>query len=429
MPPDHLRVPNSGRRSKRNLISAIFLFLIALPPATSLAQLSIHGEGDNIFTVFPEPHIVEGRGRGLLKLTYSPNRWLFLKASGYGEFLFRSEVADGSGVNFRPHETYLELRGRHVEVKVGYSNTVWGVLDEIQPNDVINPIDVSWFFFEGRHKARLPTPLLSGRLYLPRNTRIELIAVPFFEKGVFDQLEEETSPFNISASQIPSSVPQREELPAKTLREIEYGGRLSGTFGQFDVSLYTYRGREDFPIYVLQTIPGLGFPNNLEVVSYFPRFTQMGADLETIIGKWGLRFEGAYLPEDSFQHPMGFGIVDGNSFQMGMGMDRAIGDQTLYGNAVYHRRQAEGDFLESDEELSLVAGFERSFRYELDRIRLFTVYNPVDMTLFLRWNGKRNLFRNFWVELSGGLFFGSGNDLIGRFESADFVTLRGKYYY
>lgn len=431
MPSGSICWTNPGRAYSMGKILLVILVLTIQPLKTfALARLSLSGEGHTIATYFPEGGLFEDRGRMYLKTTFSPTGWLFFMVSGYGEFLSRSQVEDGSAANFRLHETYMELRGSFVELRAGYSNVVWGVLDEIQPSDVINPLDVSWFFFEGRSKARLPIPLMAGRFYLPEDIRVELIMVPFFERGLFDQLGQDTSPFNVEATQIPPGLPRREKLPEVTLREIEYGGRISWTLRRIDFDFFAFRGREDFPVYIIPALSHLTYPLELVVVETFPRFTLLGADLETVIGNWGLRLEGAYFPSDTFQHPVGYEAVEGNSFQVGIGADRTFyDDYVLNGDLVYQRRRADGDFMESPEELNLVAGLERSFRYDLDKIRFFAVYNPLDQTVFLRGGGRHNLFYNFWIELSAGVFLGSGNDLIGRFEAADFIFLRGKYYF
>jgi hypothetical protein len=405
----------------------IGLFSMLLSTGTLEARLSLHGKADDIAVAFLEQEIFENRNRAHIELKYSPSGWLSLKASGYGEFLYRSDVEDRAAGNFRMHETYLDLRAPFFDLRIGYSNVVWGVLDEIQPNDVINPIDVSRFFFEGRSKARLPIPNVSTDIYLPADLRLGIVLVPFFEKGVFDQLEEETSPFNVIAKQPLAGFDRSEELPEETLRNMEYGARLSWTIRETDIDLYAYKGREDFPILAISDFTP--FPFNLEITDYYPRFTMFGGDMETVVGKWGLRGEAAVFLDDSFQHPVGLEVVTGKSLQIGIGGDRKFGDNIVNLNLVYQRRSSDNAFLESPEELSLVAGFDRSFSYDLKNMSLLSVYNPVDKTLFLRWNGRDNLFRNFWLELSLGIFIGSGNDLVGRFQDADFFFLRGLYHF
>jgi hypothetical protein len=413
---------------RRGIFKAAVLLLLARAPFTKagpcLAEPSLHGEGIDIASYFPEKGMFEERGRLFVKLTSSPAPWLYLHASAYAEFLLRSRAGEGRAGNLRMHETYVGLRGGRFDIRAGYLNTVWGVLDEIQPNDVVNPIDVSRFFFEGRNEARLPIPLVSARLYLPADLRVEFVGIPFFEKGVFDQLDEATSPFNIASDQIPPGFGVKEELPARTWRNVEYGGRISGTLRQIDFDLYTFRGRKDFPAYAF---PYLAIPLPTYLAAYFPSFTLLGADIETTLRRWGLRSEGAVTLDDAFQHPAGFGVVRGRSIQVGVGADRPIGRHTLNLDAVYLRRIADGDFVESPEELSLVMGLELTSRYELKKGHVFIVYDPIDGTLFLRAKGGINLFHNFWLDISSGTFLGSGNGLVGRFEDDDFLLLSGTY--
>ena len=85
-------------------------------------------------------------------------------ASGFVEGLFSRRVVPDSGRGLqavnggiaRVHDANVDVLTKRVDFLVGYARIVWGKLDEIQPTDVINPLDVSRFFFEGRSEARLP---------------------------------------------------------------------------------------------------------------------------------------------------------------------------------------------------------------------------------------------------------------------------------
>ena len=87
---------------------------------------------------------------------------------------------------------------------------VWGRLDELQPTDVVNPLDVSRFFFEGRSEARLAVPLVRARIHAGENVSIEAVYVPIFRRGRFDRLAEDSSPFNIAPA-----VPFTDRSPAR----------------------------------------------------------------------------------------------------------------------------------------------------------------------------------------------------------------------
>ncbi len=100
---------------------------------------------------------------------------------------------------YQPGEIYARYRHERFDVTAGFQRVVWGTLDEIQPTDVVNPIDVSRFLIDGRSEARLPVLALRGRLFLPRDTTVDAVYLPFFRRGRYDLLDEETSPFNVRA--------------------------------------------------------------------------------------------------------------------------------------------------------------------------------------------------------------------------------------
>ena len=81
----------------------------------------------------------------------------------------QGEGPSDPGVTSRPENrgTAPVCVDRTGGVGSGFTRVVWGRLDEIQPTDVINPLDVSRFFFEGRAEARLPVALVRGSCVMP----------------------------------------------------------------------------------------------------------------------------------------------------------------------------------------------------------------------------------------------------------------------
>ena len=146
-----------------------------------------------------------------------------------------------------------------------------------------------------------------------RETRaIEAIYVPFFRRGRFDQLDEETSPFNITpdpgagivvclAIGCPTLPPRSSSSrPDRAARNAQGGVRLTATTGRVDWSVAAFRGFEPFGLYSLAAaLPGP--PPVVRIDQTFPRFTMIGGDFETVFGEWGVRGEGAVYTEDNFQ--------------------------------------------------------------------------------------------------------------------------------
>jgi len=308
----------------------------------------------------------------------------------------------------RPADFYVELRRERFDVRAGMSRIVWGRLDEFQPTDVVNPVDLSRFMLEGRSEARLPVALVRGRLFLPASTTLEGIVVPAFRAGRFDQLAEETSPFMLA----PFGVRERRE-PRTSWRNVQGGARLTSTLHRVDWGVSAWRGFEHFPAYV----PSTPAPDPLALVpphyvEVFPRFTMVGADFETVRGPWGLRGELAW-----------FDSATPRSFEGGIGADRRAGNYRVALNAVVARAD--------DTDVTFVGWAERSFARETRSARLLAVYDPSDDTAFVRGIGSWSLRDNVALEASAGWFTGestaapqSGIDVLALLSRRDFLYTR-----
>ena len=149
----------------------------------------------------------EFRARVFAERGFSVNERLRFRLSGWAEGLLADRdgfVRDAAAL---PHEAYVEVRAGAFDVRAGLATSVWGRFDEVQPTDVVNPLDVSRYLFEGRSEARLP--VLQTRLRWSANeaTTVEGLWVPVFRRGRFDALDEPTSPFNLVADARPCSGP------------------------------------------------------------------------------------------------------------------------------------------------------------------------------------------------------------------------------
>jgi hypothetical protein len=358
--------------------------------------------------------------------------------------------AEGAAIA-RLHEATVEVRLGRVDLYAGYGRAVWGRLDELQPTDVINPLDVSRFFFDGRSEARLAVTVVRGRVYFTDDVSLEAVYVPVFRRGRFDQLEEPTSPFNIVplvtdeaaclAIGCPAPPLPTERLePSTRWSSAQGGARFDATVGRFDWSVSAYRGFEPFGLYRLRIDPSLtpsGAPRAVAEET-FPRFTMIGADFETVAGDWGIRGEAAAFVEDSFQTPAP-GVAGGSSFDAGAGVDRRAGDYHVSATILFHRESPDLAALppgrdpagapSSRDDLSLIVSADRTFARERYGLRGFSVYNPSEGSAFLRAVGTAKVHDDAAVEVSGGWFPGDGRDTIGRFGDSDFLYARLKYYW
>jgi len=422
-----------------------FQWLAVVLALAQPAAAQVNGHVSFLVDTLPDPDatpgrqtVTEGRLRLFAERRDEIGEHVRLVLSGHVDGLVGRNVPGASGRRaavVRPLDLYADLVWAHAEVRLGASRIVWGRLDEFQPTDVVNPIDLSKFLLEGRSEARLSVGVVRGRFFLPKSTTLEVIGVPAFRAGRFDQLDEPSSPFNLGIS--PRSLVQR-HAPAFGLASAQGGARLTATTGRVDWGATAYRGLRTFPIVTASYSPfelPVGPPLFDET---FPRFTMLGGDFETVRGAWGLRGEAAWFVADTLQSAVLRRGVKGTSLEAGIGADRRAGNYRLAGNVLVSRRSVDdverlvsgGDdrSLEGTD-VTLVVAADRNFARETRTLRLFGVYDPTNGTTFARAIGAVSLRDDVWLEASGGLLAGSASTTLGRLNRRDFVYAKLKVFF
>ena len=398
---------------------AALTLALALAFGLTLQAQGIDGHVSLMVDGFPSLGATEGRARVFAKYERDFGSRIHVHASGFWDGLYRHRTdfrrpGDTVDVGFglwEPLELSLETRWQHADLRVGWSRVPWGRLDEFQPTDVINPLDLTRFFFEGRSEGRMPVGLVRARWLPSDRFALEGIYVPFFRAGRFDQLDESTAPFNPTAGLIVGR-----ETPARTLEHAQGGIRTSVTSGRVDWSLSAYRGFESQPV-----LGGDG-------IARYPRFTMIGADFETVKGQWGVRGELAAFVERQFQLNTAASHVEGRSIEAGVGIDRKAGDYRVSSNVILSQRSlpvADAD----DQDVTIVGSLDRSFVRETRTIRVFAVYNVGDQSVFGRVIATWSMRDNLALEGSLGVFGGEGADLLSVFADRDFLYARVKVFF
>ena len=390
--------------------------VLLLASCSSAAAQDYDGYVSTLFAVMPDIDPAEGaqavselRARLFAEGLFDAGDRVHFRAGAFVDALLADrgalgeEGAAGAAV-VHPGDIYIEYRGDRIDLRAGMSRIVWGRLDEFQPTDVVNPIDLSRFLLEGRSEARLPTALLRGRLFLPRGTTLEAIVAPVFRASRFDQLDEDTSPFLLAPPG-----PRGRHEPGVSWRNVQGGARFTSTIGRVDIGVSAWRGFETFPVYV--PLPA-GF------AATFPRFTMAGGDFETVSGPWGLRGEAAW-----------FGGAAPRSFEGGLGADRRAGDYRVALNALVSHG--------GGTDLTVVGSAERAFARETRTARVLAVYDPADDTAFVRGVAAISLRDNLSLEASAGWFAAGEPDataqgtagLLNLLARRDFIYARLKAYF
>ena len=391
-----------------------------------------------------ERHAInELRAKIFAERTFEFGDNLRLMAAGIVEGLVADRGDTVKDATLQPHELHVEGRWQHADVRIGMTRIAWGRLDEVQPTDVVNPLDLTRFFFEGRSEARRAMPLARVRWLPSDRFNIEGLYVPWFRRARFDELDDETSAFNLSPKTTCASggaepclpLPRIVDEPEDSLAHAQGGARASVTTGRVDWSASVYRGFETLPLY---EIAGPPMPGVLPtVIERFPRFTMIGGDFETVRGEWGVRGELAGFVEKSLQVPSQPIVVEGRTIEGGVGVDRSAGQYRLSGDVLVSSRWATESVTATQPlsgevdriDVSVVAALDRSFVRETRRLRAFAVYNPGEASGFVRVIATISLRDNVSIEGSGGVFAGGGADTFSRLASRDFVYARLKVFF
>lgn len=217
----------------------------------------------------------------------------------------------------RPYNIYLNLAYEHVNFRLGNQIVRWGKADEISPLDVVNPEDLSLGFTRTRADRKIPVPMANLE-FLSDVISLQGVYIPYFQKSIFHYYGDDWAYFGHLEKKYGGSINIVEEEPAQTLREANYGGRLSGTIGRLDLALIYLNHRTDTPALMTFPLPP-GWPppppgheasvEDLVIASkvlgqplkfHYPREELYGLEFETTAGSFGFRGDASYVSSRSF---------------------------------------------------------------------------------------------------------------------------------
>jgi len=395
-------------------------------------RLEIDGQFSTILDVLPRREATELRSQIGLDLTFRPSDAWRMNFDASVEALAADRSGRVTDAIGRVREAWVEVAGRRGDLRAGFGRVIWGRLDEIQPSDVINPLDTARFLLDGRAEARRAVAFARARVFASESLSFEGVLVPAFRRGTFDELAEDSSPFNLTSDVLPAilgpvSTRVRHETPETNWSNISGGGRVSATIGSLDVAVAGYRGFDGFGIITFEPTIGAGAAVVGELVERYPRFTMVSTDFETVVGDWAIRGEVAAFIDKRLGSSTGFGSAKGRAIDAGFGFDRETGGNRIFGSVLWQRQWSDEDASVERENVSVIGSIERPFARERYRARAFAVVNPGDRSGFVRglfvWNARDNVS----VEASAGAFLGTGNDTLSRFKERDFAFGRIKF--
>ena len=345
------------------------------------------------------------------------------KASLLGKVdFFHDSISKQASIEIR--EAYVDLQLGQFDIRAGRQIITWGVGDLVFINDVF-PKD--WVaFLSGRPLEYLKF----GSDAINANFSADFISaqaiiIPFYQPDVLPRGER-----LIAYDPFPSAAGRIERLPENSLENTQAALRLYRYLGNFDVSLYAYRGFYPSP-------PGMGFDQETGIVTMFrSRLNVYGGSVQGAFLNGVLSLEGGYY--DSRDDAGGIDPAIENSqarflvgYQRSFGADFILGLQ-YYGERIrkytqYTHSLPPGFPARKEWRHTLSLRLTRMLKYQTMRLSFFTFYSPNEKDYYMNPELRYELGDGVWLA-AGGIFLGGkeNHTFFGQFEKNDnvYVVLR-----
>lgn len=388
-------------------------------------------------------------------------------------------------------ELFFDVFFPHATFRAGIQKIRWGVLDEIQPTDNLNPEDLSEFLIAEEEERKIGIPAFRWTHYFKGDWTTDLVWVPIFlpsrlgrpDSRWFPPLSfvETPGPITVTVgSSLKRIQPQVDYVDAKLGDSLsdrtEVGLRISKLIGSTNLSVSYFNGLDPRPVIDFQglldvsvpagaaAIDDLDFGIRAELFPTHRRVQVFGGDLTTTIRSITLRMEGAYFkdrpynkvptieqieaeaqdpdPEEAFQ-----ALIDNNlsaTFDLGISsliierdaVHYGLGIDYLRGTSLWSVQTLQEVILDHEPSLinkkweTIVTVIHQSTWLDENlEIRLAPAYNIEEETLFGFAKISYRLLPPLKATVGYILIDGDRNTLLGEYSSNDQVQLALTYQF
>lgn len=363
-------------------------------------------------------------------------------------------------LEWRLREAYGGYYSSYVSLEVGQRIYTWGMADEFNPTDLLNPEDYRWHISMSKGQRKIG--VFSGNLMLTYgNFSLQAVAVPYFEPTKLPAEGSDWLPWQLASFyQITNAFPdyvdsQRAQRPELTLGNTSYATRLRGTVGSVDLEVVYYDGYDDLPTFAVEINPD---PNiiidggkPLMLREHYQRFQAIGGSFAFTVSKFSLRGEGAYYTPRYFMYTLDDSLLEVEniltayeimvdmaddefrvrkpSWSAVGGVDFREGTQ-FYVNLQYVHNQIldyEDTMIDEEIEGLVTLKIQTMWLDEELEVGLDSAYNVWHDDWLAKPYVRYNLTANFSGELGAQLFGGEPETQFGDLNDNDFLYTTFKY--
>jgi len=356
-------------------------------------------------------------------------------AEVFGRMDFFYDAADSARYEWELREGYLKFRlGSRFDFKIGRQVLTWGTGDLIFINDVFAKDYRSFFVGRDDQYLKAPQTALRTEFYAGRYG-LTLVVIPRFEPNRLPT-GRKLSYFNPMVTPGGAIVGEGfffdPPLPEARIDNSELALRLSRPVGNFNASLYVYRGFYKNPLGAEPLFGGSGM-----VIPVYPRLNLYGASIRGVIAGGVLWLEGGFL--DSRRDPDGDDPLMPNSSATGLfGFERQIATNLtvnlqwqadfLFDHDKFASMQPPGLFVRDELRHLLTSRVTKLLLDENLTLSGFMFYSPSDEDAYLRASASYKYTDELTLAIGGNLFAGRHpNTEFGQFQKNDNAYLKVTY--
>jgi hypothetical protein len=336
---------------------------------------------------------------------------------------------------------YIDIYSNWLDLRIGKQQVVWGKTDGYFINDIVNPLDLSYFLLQDFDDIRMATTMLNAKLHYS-NHSLEVLVIPEFKpmnllfEGAWGykrpQMMEYVSPLGTIV--LPLHY-QNEQIPDLSLKNAEYGLKLNTWFLRTDLAFLYLRSREDKPVYFTELVnDSSSLPIRVDLTPTHPWQNFFGLNFSKPIGAFVFRGEGGYYPERHFN------TQDMNYLSKGMIIERPFlqfmlgGDYQLTSaldlsvQGINERILDYKEGIQADENVTIGTLMLRGhFVNETVSPLILVMYNFEDYSSLTRLSIDWNYADSFTITAGVDLLAGKSDTIFGMFAKNDNVYLKFKY--
>jgi len=144
---------------------------------TAVAQITLRGFilNQDMFQTNESMDVMLIRNRLRLNTeTYGENVY------GFASLDITNDIADSTTTLPNLREVYIDIYSNWLDLRIGKQQVVWGKTDGYFINDIVNPLDLSYFLLQDFDDIRMATTMLNAKLHYS-NHSLEVLVIPEFK--------------------------------------------------------------------------------------------------------------------------------------------------------------------------------------------------------------------------------------------------------